>query len=354
MRSPCDPPKFDQQDWSQFDFSRWHLDGLQLDPTAAAIADLATRLFTSPEWLQHFRTTLPELQKQALAFYQDSTTQLQAEKTATARDFDERIAATREQSASLARANEAAAAPLVLQPAADTYHVAIKVTDTGGHLGLPGLVVQLMDPRNPDAPLAEAATDADGNAVLSLPAETAKQLDTQHTAFRVVDPAGKVLQRIPDGACIRLNQTETKVIPLEDSPEIQFSKAAALAARFQREAQAQRINAKIDLLQQERDARLQTLDCKIQQNQVIIDSILQPPTTGTGEPPKSGPPVSSQPGSGREPAAGSTPASGLPPGTGVEPATESQPPPPSAPTAGAPSAKPQPPAGPKKGKRNKR
>ena len=41
MRSPCGPPKFDQQDWSQFDFSRWHLDGVTLDAASAAFANLS-------------------------------------------------------------------------------------------------------------------------------------------------------------------------------------------------------------------------------------------------------------------------------------------------------------------------
>jgi hypothetical protein len=357
MSSPCDPPKFHQQDFSQFDFSRWHLDGVQLDPTAAAIANLTTQLFNSAEWVQSVQTTLPEVQKQALVFYQESSRQLQAEKEATASDFERRTVAARNQSASLALANDAAAAPLVVQPSADTYHVAIKVTDSSGHLGLPGLVAQLMDPRNPDVPLAQAATDEDGNAVLSIPAATSKELDTLHTAVRVVDPSGKVLQRVADGACIRLNQTETRVIPLNDSPEIQPAKDAALAARSQRAAQAQRIGAKIDLLPQERDTRLKALDCKIQQNQAIIDSIQQPPPTGTSQPPSGGPqtpPPTSQPGtapqtgSGAAPAAGTGPAATGQPAPGKQPDAKSQTPP----AADAPPARPKPPASKKGDKGN--
>jgi hypothetical protein len=60
--SPCDPPKFDEQDWSQFDFSRWHLDGLQLDSVAQAIADLTQRLTNSPEWQDNVKATVADLQ----------------------------------------------------------------------------------------------------------------------------------------------------------------------------------------------------------------------------------------------------------------------------------------------------
>ena len=61
MQSRCDPPKFDQEDWSQFRFSRWHLNGVTLDAAAAAFAGLSERLFNSDAWRQHFQATLPAL-----------------------------------------------------------------------------------------------------------------------------------------------------------------------------------------------------------------------------------------------------------------------------------------------------
>ncbi|HXB69526.1 MAG TPA: hypothetical protein VNY05_14845 [Candidatus Acidoferrales bacterium] len=312
MQSPCDPPKFDEQDWSQFDFSRWHLDGVQLDATAAAIADLTQQLFQSDEWTGNFRTTLPEFQKQALSYYQEGLKELQEEKTVTAREFDDRLAAARQQSASLLRVNEAAAAPLVFQAVPGAYHVVVKVTDAGGLLGLPGMTAQLMDPRTPEVPLVQAVTDAAGNAVLAVTAETAKEMNTLHAALRVVDLNGKVLQKIAGATCIRLNQTETKVVPLADAPEIASNKTAALAERSRREAYAQRVNAKVDLLQQERDDRLRELDCKLQQNQAIIDSI-QSPTGTTG--------AAGQPAASAQPA---PPVAETPPVT--PPATGTQPP----------------------------
>ena len=48
MRSPCDPPKFDEKDWSQFD-SGWHADGVSEEETDNAVADLAAKFFQSDE-----------------------------------------------------------------------------------------------------------------------------------------------------------------------------------------------------------------------------------------------------------------------------------------------------------------
>ncbi len=297
MRSPCDPPEFDEQDWSQFDFSRWHLDGIQLDSTSTAVADLAQRLFHSPQWQENFKTTLPQLQSQMLRAYQEDSKQLETEKAAVAQDFDQRVATTQERSANLSKAMEAAGAPLVLQPSPGTYQVAAKVTDADGHLGLAGITVQLMDPRNPKTPLLLEVTDSAGNAVLSLPEEIAKALDAQHTAFQVVNSAGKVVQEIADAVCIRLNQTETRVIPLADSAGIKDNKAAALQIRSRRELEARSVAAKIDLLNQERESRLRALDCRLEQNQAIIDSLQSPATPSAKAETSSSPQSGSRPSS---------------------------------------------------------
>ena len=288
MQSPCDPPKFDERDWSKFDFSRFHLDGINLEATAAAIAGLSQRLLTSPEWRQNFRAALPDLKEQLLNVHREAAKDLTAEREVVAQDFDRRVADAQSRSESLARAVETAAAPPVVAVTPDTYNVAIKVAASSNRLGLPGMTVQLMDPRNPEKALVEAVTDRDGNAILALPSAAEKELDTLHTALQVVGPSGKPLQMLKDGACIRFNQTETRLISLPDSPEIQTSKAAALENRSLRDAQIQTISRQIDFLKQERESRLRTLDCRVQQNQAIIDAFQPPPgpdTTNPGAPP---------------------------------------------------------------------
>src|SRR5437867_1324202 len=134
MHSRCDPPKFDQQDWGQFDFSRWHLDGVTLDAASAAFAGLSERLFNSEEWQQHFRETLPAVEGAALSFLKNHSQQLREQKTAVAQDFDKRIARAQERSDDFRSAVEAASAPPVIEADPSRFHLAVKVTTEDGHL----------------------------------------------------------------------------------------------------------------------------------------------------------------------------------------------------------------------------
>jgi len=271
--SPCDPPKFDEQDWSQFDFSRWHLDGLQLDSVAQAIADLTQRLTNSPEWQDNVKATVADLQDVMLNVYQEDSKRLEEEKSTVGKAFDQRMTAAKDRSANLAKTKEAAGAPLVIPGNAGTYQLAVKVTASDGHLGLSGMIVRLLDPRDRKTPLFTAVTDPDGNAFFAVPEQGAKEFDNQHIAAQVVTPGGKVVQETADAACIRLGQTETRVFQLEDSKDIQPNKAASLEVRARREIEVRIAAAKVDVLKQERESRLHTLDCRLQQNQAIIDSL---------------------------------------------------------------------------------
>ncbi|MGH7516519.1 MAG: hypothetical protein ACREOC_03480 [Gemmatimonadales bacterium] len=283
MQSPCGPPEFDQQDWSQFDFSRWHLDGVALDAASAAVADLSERLFNSMEWREHFQTTLPALQRQVLGFYREHSRQLQEGKTAIAQDFDARVAAARRRSEEFGKTVDTAASPPVVQPTPETFHVAVKVGIEETRVGLPGITVRLMDPRDPKTVLVQNVTDLDGNAVLTVPRERAKELDKSDTTLEVVSAAGKALQTIPDAVCIRLKQVETKVVALHDAPDIEPHKTAALELRSEREVHARNLAARIDRLKQEQQARLRDLDCRLEDNQKIIVA-LEPASAPAAQP----------------------------------------------------------------------
>ena len=270
MQSRCGPPKFDQQDWSQFDFSRWHLDGVTLDAASAAFAGLSERLFNSEEWRQHFQATLPALEREALSFFKGHSQQLRDQKSAVAQDFDKRIATAQERSDDFRRTVEAAAAPPVVQASPNTFHLAVKVTTEDVRLGLPGLAVQIIDPRNEELALMQAITDRDGNAILTVPEEIAKEVDKRDTALEVLSPTDKTLVKLPGAVCVRLNQVETKVVTLQDSPEIAPHKSAALAIRSEREARVGTLAARVETLKQEREARLHDLDCRLEDNEAII------------------------------------------------------------------------------------
>lgn len=270
MQSRCGPPKFDQQDWSQFDFSRWHLDGVALDAAFAAFAGLSERLFKSEEWRQHFQAALPAVERAALSFLKNHSQQLREQKTAVAQDFDKRVTRAQERSDDFRRTVEAASASPVIDADPNRFHLAVKVTTEDGRLGLPGVAVRIIDPRNKKLALVHAITDRDGNAILTVPEEIAKEVDNRDAAVEVLSPAGKALAKLPGAVCVRLNQVETKVVTLRDSREIGPQKSAALQIRSEREARVGNLAARIDSLKREREARLHDLDCRLEDNEAII------------------------------------------------------------------------------------
>ena len=273
MQSPSGPPKFEQQDWSQFDFSRWHLDGVTLDAASTAFADLSEQLFNSGEWRQHFQATLPALEREALGFFKGHSQQLRDQKNAVAQDFDKRIAAAQQRSDDFRKSVEIAAAPPVVQASPNTFHLAVKVTSEDVRLGLSSLVVQIIDPRNEERALMRTITDHDGNAILTVPGEIAKEVDKRDTTLEVLSPADETLVKLPGAVCVRLNQVETKLVTLQDSPEIAPHKSAALAIRSEREARVGTLAARVETLKREREAWLHNLDRKLEDNEAIISEL---------------------------------------------------------------------------------
>jgi hypothetical protein len=69
---------------------------------------------------------------------------------------------------------------------------------------------------------------------------------------------------------VRLNQVETKLVTLQDSPEIAPHKSAALAIRSEWEARVVTLAARVETLKQEREARLHDLDRRLEDNEAII------------------------------------------------------------------------------------
>jgi hypothetical protein len=289
MPARCDPPTFDQRDWSEFDFSRWQLDGVTLEAGAAAFAALSDQLFHSEEWRLHFQETLPQLQKQALEFFKDNGQHLREQKDAAGRDYDQRIAAAEARSADFRKAAERAAGPPAGQAGPASYQLLARVTTEEGRLGLPGIGVRIMDPRNEKQVLAEAVTDLVGNVVLTVAPEAAAELDKRDTSLQVLGPNDKVLLNSPAAVCVRLGQAETKVIALPDSREIDAHKKAASALRSERDARMAALAAQVDTLRQERASRLGELDCRLVDNEAIVAELAPPgapPAPSPGKPRK--------------------------------------------------------------------
>jgi hypothetical protein len=277
MKERCKPPQFDEHDWSQLDFTRWNLDAVARDSVAKAVAGLATQFFSSPEWQESVTATLPELQKAAVAMFKGQAEILRTERSTTVKSFEKRTLHAKEQSAAMRRAIGAAAAPQTPTASANAYSVAVRVTSGDPPLGLPGLVVELADPRDEKSVLDSATTDDDGNATLTVADEVAKAVEKQDTAVRVVGPSGKILLNVPDGVCIRLNQVETKVLKVKDSPEIAPAKESAVENRAQREVLLKSFESRADTLSSAREARLANIDCRLNDIDATIEDLDNPP-----------------------------------------------------------------------------
>jgi hypothetical protein len=294
MRSRCGPPKFDEQDWSKFDFTRWHLDGLAQDAATTAFGSLTEKFFNSDEWRESFSASLPELQGQALAFLKNHSEQLRAEQKTVAQDYETRTASAQARSDDYRKAVEASTAPPVVQATPGSYHLVARVTADDSRLGLAGLSVRIMDARNQKAPLAESVTDVNGNAVLTVGPEAAKEADKSDETLEILSPEGKSLLAIPNGVCVRVNQVETKAVTLRRSAEIEPLLTNATAIRAQREAQGRNLATRAASLKVERQTRLDALDCRLKDNEELIAQLQPPdapvpkPSTGRSSGDKSG------------------------------------------------------------------
>lgn len=275
MLPPSRPPSFDPKEWSQFDFTRWHLDGLPLKDASAAIADLAQRLFNSPEWRESFQGILPTVQTGVVDLFKGRSGDLQAEAAELSTTFQERTADLRAQIAAQQEAIRRADAPPTLQASPDAFQAAIRVETKGTHLGLPGLVVRLLDPRAKDTALVESVTDLDGNAVGSVSGPIIEELARQggELTLEILSPQGKSLRVLEQGLCPRPNQTESKVVVLPASPELEPHRAVAQQIRTQREERLKSLFANLDRLGQDQEALQDGLRRKLEDIQNVISEL---------------------------------------------------------------------------------
>lgn len=291
MYSPCDPPKFVEEDFKQFDFSRWHLDGLTLDAAAAAFTGLIEKLFNAEEWRQNFKSTLPEFSQQALNLFKEHSKDLQEQRKTAVDDFNKRVVAAEERSTAFRKSIEAASSPVAIEPDPEAFHVSVKVVSADKGLGLSGIAVQVAHPKNQKTPLAESITDRDGNVVLTVPPELARELDKRDTALEVVDPTGKPLTTIANAVCIRVGQTETRVVKVEDSTALAETRKLAEDLKTEREDNARRLAGRSAVLKHELQNVIEVLDCRLRDNEAIVAELEKPEPAAPTEPQKEAAPV---------------------------------------------------------------
>jgi hypothetical protein len=270
MRSPCDPPKFDEKDWSQFDFSRWHADGVSEEETDNAVADLAAKFFQSDEWSENFKSKLPEVKTAVRATYEAEIRTLRQDGKTTEQEFDVRIQAAEKRAESARAVSEGANGPVILAAQPDTFQLGVRLIEEKSKLGLPGTTVRMMDPREPKEVLHETTTDSQGNAIFSLTPEEAKEFDTIHAGLQIAGVSGKPIENLPAAVCVRLNGTETKVVAIKDTLEIADSKRAAAAAQAQRTEEQKHLHARVERLKVERAERLRDIDCRVKDVEALV------------------------------------------------------------------------------------
>lgn len=286
MRSPCDPPVFDENDWSQFDFSRWHADGVPEDEAGQVIADLATQFFQSEEWSTHFKATLPEVKDTVRTAYQAEVQDLRQERQEAERDFKQRLSTAEERARAVMSAAQASASPPILQAREDSFQVAVRFVEGRTKLGLPEMTARLTDMRDPARVIQEASTDRDGNAVLVLSPETAKELNNIHVMLQVVAPNGNVLDPKAADICVRLNGTETHVVTVKRSQDIEGPVGVAAAVQAASGEQQKHVLARSERLKTGLTERLKDIDCRIREVETLIRQMEKP---GDFAGPKQGP-----------------------------------------------------------------
>ena len=244
------------------------------------------------------------------------------------KNFEQRAGTAKTRADAMRRAIAATSSPQPPPPSPDAYHLAVRVTGADQALGFPGVVVEIGDPRDAKAtPIASATTDVDGNVTLTVGPELAKEIDKRDATISAFSPSGKLLARLPDGVCVRLNQVETKVLTVKESGETTPLKEAALETRASREMLLESLAARTQSLAKDRSEKLANLDCKLQDVDALVAEIEKPvdladivarakpyePPPGRGGPsPGSTPPTPGAP-PGRDTPRDSSPGGDVPP-----------------------------------------
>ncbi len=287
MASTKDSANATSPDWSKFDFSRWSLSGLPIDGGSSTVASLMQKVIASPQWPKAFGATLPAIKT---ALVQHLTIQAQALQKQSA-DLDQTLASrateAQAQIVALQENLRTAAAPIAAAADPTKFQLAAKAVDQKSQLGLPGMTVQLVDPKSPGTPVATGTTDANGNVLLSV---SKKQADTLAKAgsgltLNILNAQGKKVQTLNNVLTSRANQVETQVASLPASADTAASAELANRTNEQRTAVITSLNAKTDQLQAafaSRKLAIQTQVTEIQNTIAAIQSELKPPPASSG------------------------------------------------------------------------
>ncbi len=271
MNGKPDLTNIANQDWSKFDFTRWNLEGLNLDTQSATLAGWVRDVTLSLQGPQKFAAGLGTIKSAALQDLQDQAKVIEGRISAMDGELTARLDASRIQIAAVEENIRTAAAPVVATPEPESFQVAAKVLDQASRLGLPGLRVRLYDTHSPKLALASATTDLNGNALLKLNREQTESLTKSNAeiAIEVLTPADKPVFSGPAPAP-KLNQAGTILAPLSASADLTPHLNAASAAMAQQEGLLRAGTVKVNDLQTHYQQIKDDLQQQLQEIQGII------------------------------------------------------------------------------------
>ena len=263
-------------DWSKFDFTRWNLSGLSLDPQSSTVVTLLQKVMAAPQWPQSFGSNLPTLKTAVIQRLTVETQNLQASSAALDQELATRTTATQTLVTAIQGKIRQSSVPPTLAANPNQFQLVAKAVDQQSQLGLPGLTVQLSDPAAPEAPIATAVTDSNGNAILSVSRQKAARLakgKTGDLTLTVINSAGTSLYSAPNAVCAHPNQVETHVAAIPSSADT--APAVQIASQqFARDTtQLNSLTTKLDQLKVVYSARKQAIQTQITQIQSTIAAI---------------------------------------------------------------------------------
>jgi prefoldin subunit 5 len=271
MSSQFDSGTAGNQDWSKFDFTRWNLDNLDLDPKSTTLATWLRDVTLTPQGSQKFADGLTVVKAGALQSLNVQVGVLQKRASAIDGELESRLSITRKQISAIEESIRIGAVPVVATADPESFQVAAKVLDQEKSLGLPGLHVRLYDTKSPHVTLASASTDQNGNAILKLNRDQVDNLSKSGAvlATEVLTPNNKTV--FTGGAVPppQLNETGTVMAPIGASADVAPHLNAATALMARQQDLLNKATKKLDDLQAQYGQMKSDLQEQLQEAQAI-------------------------------------------------------------------------------------
>lgn len=272
MSSQFDSTNTTNQGWSNFDFTRWNLDNLNLDPKSATLATWLRDVTLTPQGSQKFADGLTVVKAGAMESLHEHVNVLQKRVSAIDGELESRLSTTRKQISALEESIRSGAVPVLAAPDPESFQVAAKVLDQEKSLGLPGLQVRLYETKSPQVTLASATTDQNGNAILKLNRDQVDRLSKSGAvlATEVLTPNNKAV--FTGGAVPppQLNETGTVMAPIGASADVSPHLNAATALMARQQDLLNKTTQKLDDLQGFYSQMKNDLQQQLQETQAIV------------------------------------------------------------------------------------